>query len=259
MKKLLAALLALLCLPVMTALGDTQGDFTYALTPEGAVVTMYYVEDAAQTPAVITVPDALGGQPVVGIGENAFNNSESAFDGGLVEAIILPGTLRYLDDGAFTCCHDVKKLYFPASLERIAEGCFSHVTAEIALDPDNPYFTVERGYLIDRRAGTLLYAPRLRAGDAIDLPPGRGCAGEPVLRGHCADHPRQRAKHRWRGVGKPAVSARADHSGFCYGAGAEQLMQHESCFVGASRQREAYSGIPVRKRGADRAYAGGGH
>ena len=53
MKKLLAALLALLCLPVMTALGDTQGDFTYALTPEGAVVTMYYVEDAAQTPAVI--------------------------------------------------------------------------------------------------------------------------------------------------------------------------------------------------------------
>ena len=43
MKKLLAALLALLCLPVMTALGDTQGDFTYALTPEGAVVTMYYV------------------------------------------------------------------------------------------------------------------------------------------------------------------------------------------------------------------------
>ena len=149
MKKLLAALLALLCLPVMTALGDTQGDFTYALTPEGAVVTMYYVEDAAQTPAVITVPDALGGQPVVGIGENAFNNSESAFDGGLVEAIILPGTLRYLDDGAFTCCHDVKKLYFPASLERIAEGCFSHVTAEIALDPDNP---------------------RLRAGDAIDLP-----------------------------------------------------------------------------------------
>ena len=37
MKKLLAALLALLCLPVMTALGDTQGDFTYALTPEGAV------------------------------------------------------------------------------------------------------------------------------------------------------------------------------------------------------------------------------
>ncbi len=82
MKKLLAALLALLCLPVMTALGDTQGDFTYALTPEGAVVTMYYVEDAAQTPAVITVPDALGGQPVVGIGENAFNNSESAFDGG---------------------------------------------------------------------------------------------------------------------------------------------------------------------------------
>lgn len=72
MKKLLAALLALLCLPVMTALGDTQGDFTYALTPEGAVVTMYYVEDAAQTPAVITVPDVLGGQPVVGIGENAF-------------------------------------------------------------------------------------------------------------------------------------------------------------------------------------------
>ena len=37
MKKLLAALLALLCLPVMTALGDMQGDFTYALTPEGAV------------------------------------------------------------------------------------------------------------------------------------------------------------------------------------------------------------------------------
>lgn len=170
MKKLLAALLMLLCLPILTALGDEQGEFTYALTPEGAVVTGYCVADAAQTPTVITVPDMLGGQPVVGIGDNAFNNSEGAFDGEVVDAIILPDTIRYLYNGAFTCCHDVKKISFPASLEHIAEGCFSHVTAEIALDPANPYFMMEHGYLIDRRAGTLLYAPQLNVGDAIDLP-----------------------------------------------------------------------------------------
>ena len=53
MKKLLAALLALLCLPVMTALGDTQGDFTYALTPEGAVVTAAVFRPPKGDPAAL--------------------------------------------------------------------------------------------------------------------------------------------------------------------------------------------------------------
>ena len=64
MKKLLAALLALLCLPVMTALGDTQGDFTYALTPEGAVVTITVLSGSASAAQTLSVSSRSVRAPV---------------------------------------------------------------------------------------------------------------------------------------------------------------------------------------------------
>lgn len=133
------------------------GVFAYRLTDAGAVVTGYKVAKPQDTPAVIRVPDRLGGRPVAGVGNNAFNNWDSAYDGDLVEALILPDTVLFVEDYAFQCCHSVAGIHFPASIERIPEGCFSHVSAQIIMHPDNPYYVVKDGFLIDARSDTLLY------------------------------------------------------------------------------------------------------
>ena len=83
MKKLLAALLMLLCM-TSTALAEeaeffTEGDFAYILTEEGAVITEYYRTEVS--PEVLEIPAELGGQPVVVIAEGTFTvlMSEIAF------------------------------------------------------------------------------------------------------------------------------------------------------------------------------------
>jgi hypothetical protein len=94
----------------------------------------------------------------VSISENALNNSEGAWDGEKVDTLILPSTLLRVEENAFMCCHDVHTIVFPAFLEVIPEGCFSHVTAQIVIDDKNPWYYVRDGYLFDRRTETLLYS-----------------------------------------------------------------------------------------------------
>lgn len=135
-----------------------EGPYSFRISEAGAVIIAYLTRDG-ETPSVIRVPESLGGVPVVGIAYNAFNNSEGAYDGEQVEAILLPDTLRYLEEGAFQCCHDVERIHFPASMDVIPEGSFSHVTADLTVDEGHPFFTVLDGYLIDTRTRTLLYSP----------------------------------------------------------------------------------------------------
>ncbi len=168
MKKCL--LLSLLCLLMaFPALSEgvqafTQGQYTYILTPEGAVITAFDFDSLSSS--VIDVPDTLGGQSVVSIADYVFDTFEYRFEKLL--HIRLPRSLRTLSEGAFHCCHDAGIIELPASLEVIPENCFFHVSARILVDEDNPYFTVQDGCLIDTRTGTLFYvAPHTAALPAV--------------------------------------------------------------------------------------------
>jgi hypothetical protein len=166
MKRALLILAALLLFP-FGALTETFGDYTYVLAEDGVVITNYESDDAPQT---LILPSSIGGHTVVSIGENALNNSEGAWDGEKVSALILPSTLKRVEEEAFQCCHDVGTIVFPASIEVIPEGCFSHVTAQMLVDAKNPWYYVQDGYLFDRRTETLLYSPWLEKETEVTLP-----------------------------------------------------------------------------------------
>ena len=175
MKKLVVMLLMLLCTAVAAAEETfTEGMFEYTLTEEGAVVMFCHFGDAL--PETLVLPQTLGGQPVVGIGGNAFNTSEYDFDE-WIQYIVLPEGVTFLAENAFWCCHNASVVVLPASLEVIPEGCFHHFGGEILLNADNPHFSNRRGFLVDERTRTLLFASM--SADYMDLPVvrrlGNGC------------------------------------------------------------------------------------
>lgn len=130
--------------------------FTYELTDEGAVITNWNHSDYGDAvPTVVTLPSKLGGQPVVGIAENALNTytmyDEHSF------TLVIPEGVKWLSDGAFWCCHNADAVYFPANLTEIPEGCFDHVYATFVVAEGNPRYEMQDGFLIDKQASTIVY------------------------------------------------------------------------------------------------------
>lgn len=73
------------------------------------------------------------------------------------DSINLPSSLTWLGDHAFTN-NNFKKLHLPASLDHIGNGALNgNITlADVTLDPDNPFFVLEDGYLYTRDHSRLL-------------------------------------------------------------------------------------------------------
>jgi len=170
MKKLVLMLLAaLLCLGAAAAEDEiatfTEGMFEYVLTEEGAVLVNCRFGEAL--PESLVLPETLGGMPLVGVGGNAFNTSEYDYDE-CIQYIVLPEGVTFLEDNAFWCCHNASVVVLPASLEVIPEGCFHHFGGEILLNAANPHFSNRRGFLVDERTGTLLFASM--SADYMELP-----------------------------------------------------------------------------------------
>ncbi len=161
MKKLFALCLAMMALISLCLAEEPEihawDVWKYTLTEEGAVITNWHYGDAwIENHAVVEIPAELDGQPVVGIGYNAFNTS--FMDSDISFTLILPEGVKWLDYDAFMCCHNAEVIVFPASLVEIPEYCFSHVTADIIIAEGNPRYVVQDGFLIDQQTSTLLYA-----------------------------------------------------------------------------------------------------
>ena len=111
MKKglILCLLLCLLCLPI-----HGQEDFTYDKREDGIWIT------GSSLTGAITIPAAIDGTPVVGIGKNAFQGRSE------LTAIALPEGLRFIEAGAFENVSGLKSpILVPDSVERIGRYAFS--------------------------------------------------------------------------------------------------------------------------------------
>ena len=76
----------------MTETAVHEASYRYTLTDEGAVIDRYLGSDTE-----ITVPETLGGLPVIGIAPRAFLREESAPP---IRRLSLPESLTVLGDGA---------------------------------------------------------------------------------------------------------------------------------------------------------------
>lgn len=170
MKRMLLLLLIVLSFPVL-CMGESaiqsEGNMSYIITSEGAVIIDWDNQLPDVLDATLYVPPTLGGIPVVGIGFDAFDTCN---EGPSTQfQLILPEGITFLEKGAFQCCNQATVISLPSTLETIPEGSFIHVTAEIVFPNGNPYFTAENGFLIDNRTNTLLYTSK-SSGD-FPLPP----------------------------------------------------------------------------------------
>lgn len=140
---------------VYNSLGE---HFFYEMKDDHAILTEYKVDSDHPQPAQVRIPESVNGLPLTVIGFGAFNNYAGAYDGNGVECIVLPEGVTELEVNAFECAHDVKRIEFPSTLEKLPAGYpFNHVSAEISFPNGNPFFIIEDGFLIDTRADALIY------------------------------------------------------------------------------------------------------
>ncbi len=96
---------------------DVEGDYTYSISNDTAVITKYAGSETA-----VTVPAILGGYTVTEIGQKAFQNST-------VVSVTLPETVKSLSSYTFQNSKSLKTVTLPDGLERIGQYAFSGCTS----------------------------------------------------------------------------------------------------------------------------------
>lgn len=149
----LSVTLALFLFVGSVALADQQdGDFIYRATDGGATVTGYTGDGGD-----VTIPDTLGGYPVVAINTYAF------LDCGNITSITLPESLESIGEYAFSCCTDLKEITIPAKVSNFGDGgivfdeCYN--LTEIDVASENKDYSSIGGVLFDKAVTTLIEFP----------------------------------------------------------------------------------------------------
>ena len=144
----------------------TEGDFSYYMTNEGVVLVDWENSGKKLPLSTLIVPNTLGGKPVIGIGSGTFYSSQSEPITDPLE-IVIPEGVVFLEDGAFTDCCEASIICLPSTLETISEGSMFHVKAEITFPQGNPFYVMNKGFLVDTRSETLLYSSPCSSEEAI--------------------------------------------------------------------------------------------
>ena len=107
--------------------------FTYSAVEGGVAITgpgKDFALSSENRVETITVPDTIGGQPVVGIASGVFKEKfvgslcGGANSGVRVITVKLPETVQYIDDDAFSGCQGLAAVNMTRDLKRIGERAF---------------------------------------------------------------------------------------------------------------------------------------
>ncbi|MBR5272487.1 MAG: leucine-rich repeat protein [Clostridia bacterium] len=131
---LAASLLVLLIFTTivpLTAFAYLPPDFSYRLEDRKAVVTDCRFKESK----IVEIPKTIEGYTVVGIDQKALRNSRC------IEEIILPKTITFIGDYAFSGLTDLKKINLPDSLLSIGAYAFENCTNLTKINiPSNVHF-----------------------------------------------------------------------------------------------------------------------
>ena len=85
-----------------------------------------------------------------------------AFNGISIDELMLPQSVKRIDELAFMNCTNLKRVVLPTNVEEIGAGAFCGTyqnACEFALDEHNPTYRVENGCIIERATNKLVTAP----------------------------------------------------------------------------------------------------
>jgi hypothetical protein len=92
-----------------------DGDFTYeTFTPGFATITAYTGSNM-----IVTIPDTLGGYPVIAIGDSAFAYNS------IMTHVTIPNSATSIGDAAFYQCISLTSVTLPPNLESIGDSAFT--------------------------------------------------------------------------------------------------------------------------------------
>lgn len=98
---------------------QTEGSYTYTVTGGKAAIVGYAGSDME-----VTIPAALGGYPVVKIGEYAFEAKA-------MTAVIIPDSVTTIESAAFYWCRSLQAVSIPANVTSIGTNAFSNAHTDL--------------------------------------------------------------------------------------------------------------------------------
>ena len=123
-RKLSAVLLMMASILLSVAYAETEGDWTYTLSAEGAVIMGYTGTDKE-----IQTPKVLGGKPVIAIGEAAFEKVET------IRRIVVSEGVERIEKDAFTSAH-IEEIILPETLKSIGSSALWATRIKNIVIPD---------------------------------------------------------------------------------------------------------------------------
>ena len=106
----------------ITASAEQEGDYTYASNGDNTVMITKYKGSGG----AITLPPKLGGKTVTEIGMNLFYTIRA---NKTVTSIVIPNTVKQIDDSAFYACQALTSITIPSSVTTIGKYAFRNCTA----------------------------------------------------------------------------------------------------------------------------------
>jgi hypothetical protein len=147
-----------------------EKDFEVSFSGEGRVITKYVGNSKR-----VIVPASIEGKPVVGIEFRSFMGNSK------IEEVVLPDTIKFINQGAFVVCSKLSKINIPPSVSTINQNAFSltalkelHIPASVTLfgyqsgcvsmvkihvDPANEHYTTLEGAVYDKQLTELIHVP----------------------------------------------------------------------------------------------------
>ncbi len=106
------------------------------------------------------------------IQEGATGIGEWAFEGCAFKSVVLPSTLRVIEEGAFGSCSSLTNIVIPANVNTIEEYAFEYCThlASFVVDEANESYKSVNGILFTKDGKTLMWYPAAKETTAYELP-----------------------------------------------------------------------------------------
>ena len=159
MKKSISLILSLFIVCVLSPITASALQDAYELRYEeddsGIIVTHCRLNRDVEQ---FVLPESIDGKPVITIASYAFSLFESAYPGYYAQEIVLPDTIRVIEDYAMNEIHSVSKIHLPQDLEYIGVNALPNgylCTAE--WHPTTDKYEFKDGFIIDTSTQTAIH------------------------------------------------------------------------------------------------------